>query len=254
MGGRTPVAAIWHGVIVLLLLLAAAPLVASVPMAVLGGILAVVAWNMSERHRFRQILRMPVADAGVMLATFALTVLVSLTVAVQVGMVLAAAFFLARMAKATTVDLIDPTSDPRYRQRTMEGRDVPEGCLVYSIDGPFFFGAADRFREVVDRVAAKPKVVIFRMRHVPYVDATGLNSLETAVDHLQKKGTHVILSAVQNQPLDMMMRGGFLGRFHERDIQTNIDAALERAREILGVPPSPAPSAGGPAGGVPQSE
>jgi sulfate permease, SulP family len=249
MGARTPVAALVHGVVVFAVLAVAAPLVVHIPMAVLGGILAVVAWNMSERHRFRQLLRMPMTDAGVMVATFALTVLVDLTFAVSVGMVLAAALFLGRMSNISQVNVINPETDPRYRQHSLEGKEIPPGVVVYSVDGPFFFGAAERFEEVLDRTAKDPKVVIFRMRHVPYLDATALNALTVAVQQLRKRGTTVILSAVQTQPLDLMMRSGFTRTVGDENIQPNIDASLQRARDVLGLTPAPdaAPPAGQPA-------
>lgn len=244
VGARTPVAAFAHGVIVFAVLVFAAPLVSHVPMAVLGGILAVVAWNMSERQRFRQLLRMPLSDAGVMLATFGLTVLVDLTFAVSVGMVLAAALFLGRMSNISQVNVINPDNDPRYRQHSLEGKEIPPGVVVYSVDGPFFFGAAERFEEVLQRTAKDPKIVVFRMRHVPYVDATALNAFVVAVRQLQKRGAAVVLSAVQSQPLDLMMRSGFTGIVGDENIQPNIDAALARARQLLGVPaPTGTPSA-----------
>lgn len=235
MGARTPVAALTHGAVVLSVLVVAAPLVAYVPMAVLAGILAVVAWNMSERHRFAALLRMPLADAGVMLATFGLTILVDLTFAVEIGMVLAAALFLARMANLTQVNVISPDTDPRYQQHSLEGKQIPPGVSVFSVDGPFFFGAAERFEEILARIGREPKVVIFRMRHVPYLDATGLNALQRAVSDLRKKGITVILSAVQIQPLDMMIRSGFTRLVGDSNFQPHIDAALDRSRTLLGL-------------------
>jgi len=246
MGARTPVAAFVHGVVVFTVLAVAAPLVAHVPMAVLGGILAVVAWNMSERHRFRQLLRMPMADAGVLLATFGLTVLVDLTFAVSVGMVLAAGLFLARMSSLSQVNVVNPETDPRYHQHSLEGKAIPVGVVIYSVDGPFFFGAAERFEEVLGRTGKEPKIVLFRMRHVPYLDATALNAFTVATDQLRKRGVTVLLSAVQSQPLDLMMRSGFTRTIGDENIQPNIDAALERARQILGPAAPTEAGTGGP--------
>lgn len=238
LGARTPVASLIHGGVVAAVLLAAGPLVAYIPMAVLAGILTVVSWNMSERHRFAKLLKMPVGDAGVMVATFALTVLVDLTVAVEVGMVLAAALFLGRMAQTSEVNLITPETDPVYHQHSLEGKEIPKGVQIYSIDGPFFFGAAEQFQEVIERIGKEPKLVIFRMRRVPYMDATAMNQLTIAVEQLRKHNVTVIVNAVQTQPLDMMMRSGFTRLVGDANIQPNIDASLARARVVLGLPPA----------------
>ncbi|HLE47180.1 MAG TPA: SulP family inorganic anion transporter [Candidatus Thermoplasmatota archaeon] len=236
MGARTPVASVVHGLVVLAVLIAAAPLVAYIPMAVLAGILAVVSWNMSERHRFAQLLKMPLADAGVMLATFALTILIDLTVAVEIGMVLAAALFIGRMSAVTSVNLTVAEDDPLYKLHSLEGKDIPAGVQLYTIEGPFFFGAAEKFQAIIERIGKEPKVVIFRVRRVPYLDATGLNAFSIAVHQLQRHNIVVVLSAVQTQPLDMMMRSGFTKLIGDDNIQPNIDAALARVRIVLGLP------------------
>lgn len=241
-GGRTPVAAIVHGAVVFLVLIAAGPLAAKIPMAVLAGILAVVAWNMSERHRFAQLLRMPAADALVLLTTFGLTILVDLTVAVIVGIGLAAALFIGRMSRLSQISLTDPESESVRKQHDLEGKDVPPGVMVYSIDGPFFFGAADSFQETMANIGRKAKVVIFRMRRVPYLDATGLNALSTVHKHLSRQGSVLIISAPQTQPLEMMMRGGLLKQLGDQNIRPNIDESLKRARELLGLPVPASPA------------
>ena len=243
LGARTPVASLVHGGVVLVVLLSAGPLVAYIPMAVLAGILAVVSWNMSERHRFAKLLKMPIGDAGVMLATFILTVLVDLTVAVEVGMVLAAALFLGRMAQTSQVNIITPDTDPLYQQHSLEGKEIPPGVILYSIDGPFFFGAAEKFQETMERIAKLPKVIIFRMRRVPYIDATGINAFTTTVQQLQKRGVIVMCSGIQSQPLDLMLRSGFASVIGDENILPNIDAALARARTVLGPSSSPTPTA-----------
>jgi sulfate permease, SulP family len=240
-GGRTPVASFVHGAVVLLVLVAAAPLASAIPMALLAGILAVVCWNMSERHKFAQLLRMPASDAGVMVVTFGLTVLVDLTVAVGVGMLLAAVLFIARMSNLSRIHLGDPEADQARKQNSIEGHDVPSGVQVYSIDGPFFFGAAEQFQEIIGRVGTSPKVVVFRMRRAPYLDATALHALATAVKGLHKRGIQVILSAPQSQPLEMMMRAGFIQEVGDQNIQPNIEDALRRARGLMGMDAPPAP-------------
>lgn len=239
-GGRTPLAAIVHAGVVAIVLLAAAPLAGLIPMAVLAGILAVVAWNMSERHRLMRLLRMPRTDAGVMVAVLALTVLVDLTVAVTVGLLLAAGVFLHRMSETTRVAAVDPLADDAVTPaHSFSPADVPDGVLVYSIEGPFFFGAADRFQETLSRIAAPPKVLVLRMRNVHYLDATALNALELAVQGLKRSGTRVLLAAIQAQPLDILQRSGFLPQIGDDALHRDTRSALAHARRLLGGPGAP---------------
>lgn len=239
-GGRSPVAGLVHAAVVFLVLYVAAPLAGLIPMAVLAGILAVVAWNMSERHRFLRILRTRGSDAWVLVAVFLLTVLIDLTVAVTVGMLLASFVFLHRMSEATRLTAVDPLRDEAPPAHAFRPEDLPEGVLVYSIDGPFFFGAADTFQETLARTANPPRIMVLRMRNVPYMDATGLNALESAISGLQKQGCTVKLSGVQNQPLDLMQRSGTLGLVGDANVHRTTPDALEHARRVLG---APAPSA-----------
>jgi len=232
-GGRTPVAALTHAAVVALVLVAAAPLAGLVPMAVLAGILAVVAWNMSERHRFLRILRMPRTDAGVMVAVFLLTVLIDLTVAVTVGMLLAAGVFLHRMSAMTQVGAVDPLRDEAPSAQRFAPEDVPPGVAVYSIDGPFFFGAADRFQETMSRIAETPRVVVLRMRAVPYLDATGLNALEATIHGLRAKGAHVLLAGIQSQPLDFLERSGAMRLVGDANVHRTTRDALRHAARTL---------------------
>jgi sulfate permease, SulP family len=228
-GGRTPLASLIHVGIVLAVLYLLSPMAALVPMPALAGILAVVAWNMSERHHFRKVLRMPRQDAGVMLATFLITVFIDLTWAVAVGLLLAAAIFLHRMSAMTRVGRLEgPAAAPLFRPE-----DVPPGVLVYSIDGPFFFGAADQFQETLASVADPPKVVVLRMRDVPYLDATGLHALESAIRGLQRRGTRVMVSAIQSQPLDMMERSGAVHVIGDGNLFKDTPTALDAARAHL---------------------
>lgn len=233
-GGTTPVAGMLHAVVVLVFLTVLIPVAKAIPLAVLGGILSVVAYNMSDVPRFKELRHMPRTDAVVLLATFGLTVFVDLIVAVEVGMVLAAFLFMMRMSQVAEVEVIDPDKDQHYgRQQSLEGKMIPDGVTLYSIDGPFFFGAVERFQRSLARITKPPRVVVFRMRHVPYMDASGLSAFETAIKQLHRKGTTVILSAVQTQPLDLMMRSGFLRNLGDHNLAPHIDAALDRAREVL---------------------
>ncbi|MBI4392828.1 MAG: SulP family inorganic anion transporter [Euryarchaeota archaeon] len=240
-GATTPVSGAVHSVFILIFATFFSVLIGTIPMAVLAGILTVVAYNMSEIPKFRRVLYMPRSDAGVMLATFFITVFVDLVTAVEVGMVLASFQFMIKMSRVSRVEIVNPGDDPVYnRQQSLEGKEIPPGVAVYSIDGPFFFGAAEEFQLAIERVSGRPKVVIFRMRHVPYMDATGLTTLERIVKNMKRAGTAVVLSGVQNQPMDMMLRGGFFRTLEDRNVHAHIDAALERANEIIashGAPP-----------------
>lgn len=232
-GGRTPMASIVHALIVLLVLYAAAPLAGLIPMAVLAGILAVVAWNVSQRRRVFRFLRMPKADAAVMLGTFAITIVFNLAAAIVVGLLLSSAIFMRRMGDMAHVEVVDPKRDEHPFGHSVREEDVPEGVTLYSIDGPFFFGAADRFQETMARVARPPRLVILRMRAVPYLDATGLNALEDAITGLQKRGTTVFLAGIQSQPLDLMERSGAVKVVGDENLFKDTVQALAEARRRL---------------------
>jgi sulfate permease, SulP family len=244
-GGRTPVAGMVHAATLLLILLFFGKWAALIPMPTLAGILVVVAWNMSEAHLFAKLLRAPRGDVLVLLSTFGLTVLVDLTVAIQVGMVLAAFLFMQRMADATRVGFItrelndedEEADDPL----SLRHREVPAGVEVFEINGPFFFGAADKFKNALDAISEPPQVLILRMRHALTLDATALQALENVHTKALKRGTLLLLSGVHAQPLLVMERSGFLERIGQDNVFANIDAALNRSREALGLPAVAAP-------------
>ena len=230
-GGRTPVAGMTHAVTVLLITLFFGRWAALIPMATLAGILLVVSYQMSEWRVFRAELSSPRSDVLVLVATFGLTVFVDLTVAIEVGMVLAAFLFMRRMASLTNVSVVsnemleddsaDETSTPA----------LPPGVEVYEINGPFFFGAAETFKDTLARVARKPEVLILRMRRVPAIDATGLHALTDVVHRSRRDGTLVLLAEVQLQPLQALRRSVLIDEIGEEHICPTIDGALERARE-----------------------
>ena len=243
-GGRTPVAGMVHALTVLLVTLFFARWVTYIPLAVLAGILVVVAYHMSEWRTFRGELRSPGSDVMVLLATFLLTVLVDLAVAIQVGMVLAAFLFMRRMAEVTNVSIVTreirdapDEVDPNAAAR----RDVPDGVLVYEVNGPFFFGAADRFRDTLSQVERQPKVMIVRMRNVPAMDSTGLRALTDVWEKNRVAGTLMLLSDVHAQPMMALARSGLLDRIGDVNLFGNLDDALNRARAHLGLPPQPKP-------------
>ena len=240
-GGRTPVAGMVHAVTLLLITLFFGKWAGLIPMATLAGILVLVAYQMSEWQEFVSELRAPKSDAAVMLTTFFLTVLVDLTVAIGVGMVLAAFLFMRRMAEVANVrfvtrELSSEDEEERYDPNAISSRHVPRGVEVYEIDGPFFFGAAEVFKDTIQRVSRKPRVLIIRLRNVRAIDSTGLHTLEDVVQRSRRDGTLVVLSDVHAQPMMAMAKAGFLDELGEENVTGNVDDALNRARLHLGLP------------------
>jgi SulP family sulfate permease len=245
-GGRTPVAGIAHAATLLLITLFFGRWAALIPLATLAAILVIVAYHMSEWRTFRTELRSPKSDVAVLLTTFFLTVLVDLTVAIEVGIVLAALLFMRRMAEVTNVSVITRelddegdlyATDPNAVRR----RTIPDGVEVYEINGPFFFGAAEQFKDTLGRIARKPKVLIIRMRNVPAIDSTGIRALADVVRRTRKDGTLVFLSDVHAQPLVALGRSDLLDEIGDDNIFGNLDDALNRARAELGVAPAAPP-------------
>jgi SulP family sulfate permease len=201
----------------------------------------VVAYNMSEWRTFRAELRSQKSDVAVLLATFSLTVLVDLTVAIEVGMILAAFLFMRRMAEATNIsvlthEFLEPEDDYERDPNWVGRRTVPPGVEVYEISGPFFFGAAEMFKDRLSQVAGRPRVLILRMRHVLTVDSTALHALRDVVQRCRREGTLVVLSDVHAQPVIGLVQSGIQETIGEENIQGNIDDALNRARAHLGLP------------------
>ncbi len=233
-GAATPIAGMVHAVTLLLITLFFGRWAGLIPLATLAAILVVVAFHMSEWRTFVSEFRAPKSDVAVLLATFLLTVLVDLTVAIEVGMVLAAFLFMRRMAEVTNIKVLthefeDPTDDFETDPNAVRRRVVPDGVQVYEITGPFFFGAAEMFKDRVSRIAGKPKVLILRLRHVPVIDSTGLHALRDVVRRSRQEGTLVILSVA-------LERSGTYDELGEENVHGNIDDALNRARAHLGLP------------------
>ena len=240
-GGRTPVAGMVHAVTLLLITVFFGRWAGLIPMAALAAILVVVAYSMSEWRTFLAEFRAPKSDVAVLLTTFLLTVLWDLTVAIEVGMVLAAFLFMRRMAEVTNVSVLthefqDPKDDFEHDPNAVRRRVVPSGVEVYEITGPFFFGAAETFKERLGRIAVRPKVLILRMRHVPAIDSTGLHALRDLVRRSRRDGTLVLLSDVHAQPVVALERSGLYDELGEENVHGNIDDALNRARAHLGLP------------------
>ncbi len=233
-GGATPIAGMWHAVTLLVIMLVLGRWVALIPMAALAGILVMVAYNMSEAHLFVRMLRSPIGDVAVLIATFLLTVLLDLTVAIQVGVVLSALLFMQRMAQLTQVTRLDSESfsleDPEETE-TARPR-LPKGVEVFEIFGPFFFGAADKFQTALQLVN-NTKVLIIRMRMVPAIDATALAALESQVRKAQANGMRVILAELQVEPRRTLERAGLVELLGVDQIQPSLESALAQAQRLL---------------------
>ncbi|MEZ4484539.1 MAG: sulfate permease [Syntrophotaleaceae bacterium] len=239
-GGRSPIAGIVHAATLLLILLFFGKWAVMIPLPTLAGILVVVAWNMSEAHLFIKLLKGPRGDILVLLATFGLTVLIDLTVAIQVGMVLAAFLFMQRMAEVTRVGFItrelqDDSEENFDDPGSIRSRNIPPGVEVFEINGPFFFGAADKFKNALDAVSSPPRVLILRMRHALTLDATALQALESVLARARRHGTQLVLSGVHAQPLRVMKQASFLKEIGEGNVCDGIDESLQRAVEIIGL-------------------
>jgi len=238
-GARSPVAGIIHAATLLLIILVAAPLAKFIPLATLSAVLVNVALHMGEWHNFGRLPKWPGCDTAVFLVAFVLTVAVDLTVAVEIGMVLAAMLFIKRSSETTQIMAVDETTETEGSQHSLVGKEVPEGVMIYRIFGAFFFGAADKLESILKREKQEPEILILRMRKVMAMDATGLNALEDLYERLHRKGKHLILSGPHTQPMLVMGRAGFLDRIGQENVCANIDVSLGRAREILGLPPAP---------------
>jgi SulP family sulfate permease len=245
-GGRTPVAGMVHAVTLLLVTLFFGRWAGLIPMAALAGILVLVSYHMSEWRTFRAEFRAPKSDLAVLLTTFFLTVLVDLTVAVEVGMVLAVFLFMRRMSEVTNISAFtrefqEEGDDFERDPNSVRRRAVPPGVEVYEINGPFFFGAAEKFKETITQVRSRPKVLIIRMRNVPAMDSTGLNALRDVVNRFRRAGTRVILSDVHAQPMVALQRSALSEEIPEEDLVGNIDDALNLARIEIGLAPEARP-------------
>lgn len=237
-GGRTPIAGITHAIVLLLIMLFFGKLAKLIPMASLGAVLVIVSYNMSEWRSFKSLLKSPRSDVIVLLTTFFLTVIIDLTVAIQVGMILAVILFMHRMAAVTNIGIItrelnDDDEDPSD-PNAISKRSVPAGVEVYEINGPFFFGAASKFKDAMREVEEPPKIRIIRMRNVNFLDATGLQTLKELYTESKREGTSIVFSGVHAQPMFAFTQSGLLDLFGEENIHGNIDDSLDRAREILG--------------------
>jgi SulP family sulfate permease len=231
-GAKTPVAGIIHALTLLVVLLTGAQLAGMVPLAVLAAILFVVAWNMGEWHEIPSLLRQSKADVMVWAATFLLTVLADLTVAVEVGMVLAALLFIRRVSHTTTVSRVTDDYVDEGRVHVLQDKPIPPYVAIFRVHGPFLFGATDKIHGVIDRLNELPPVVIFRLRNMTAIDATGIRALEDVATQLRRSGRTAVFCGAPDQPRAHLVASGFPQHVGEDNFVPHVDAALARAREL----------------------
>jgi SulP family sulfate permease len=234
-GGRTPVAGIVHAATLFLIMIFFGQWAALIPFPTLAAILVVVSYNMSEWHSFMKVLRSPMSDVAVLLVTFALTVIVDLTVAIEVGIVLAALLFMKRMSDVSQVNAItrDLQEEREEEESMLPKRAIPEGVEVFEVYGTLFFGAVDQFTESMRFIESKPSVLILETRNLLAVDATGLRALDELLYQLQHQHIHFIISGIHKQPLFAMQGSGLIDRLGEDNICGTLDEALRRAEILL---------------------
>ena len=235
-GGKTPVAGMVHAVVLLLILLFLMPLAQYIPMACLAGVLVIVSYNMSGWRTFKALLKNPKSDVTVLLITFFLTVIFDLTIAIEVGLVIACVLFMRRVMETTEISVIKDEIDPNAESDIASNDEhliIPEDVEVYEINGPYFFGIATKFEEIMARLGDRPKVRIIRMRKVPFIDSTGIHNLTSLCEMSQKEKITIVLSGVNEKVHKVLEKSGFYELLGEENICPNINVALERAKMII---------------------
>ncbi len=235
-GGRTPVAGIIHAFVLLLILLFLGNLTKHIPMACLAGVLVIVAYNMSEWRTFKSLMRNTKSDVSVLLATFLLTVIFDLTIAIEVGLLLAVVLFIRRISETSTISVFqDEVEAASYVEGGAETDklSLPKGVEVYEIEGPFFFGVANKFEEIMKQVNDKPKVRIIRMRKVPFIDSTGVHNLENLIKMCNKDKTTVLLSGVNDNVRKVLLQVELDKKIGLENICSNINEAIEKAAKLV---------------------
>jgi len=233
-GAHTPASSIVQAFVLMLVLVALAPYVGEVPMAAMAAVLVMVARRMGEWRELAHARRLPLSDAFVLVATFTLTILFDLTVAVLIGMLLAGFLFMKRVSETTEISRIGPTDELENPEQVAHGKDIPEGVIVYRIFGPFFFGAAEKMEDALQGAGRLPRVLVLRLNLVPVMDATAMHALEIVRERLAAAGGTLVLSGAHRQPLAMLMKAGFVDRMGRENLAANFDDALQRARKIVG--------------------
>lgn len=235
-GGKTPVAGIIHAIVLLLILLFLMPLAQYIPMACLAGVLVIVSYNMSEWRTFKALLKNPKSDVTVLLITFFLTIIFDLTIAIEVGLVIACILFMRRVMETTEISVIKDEIDPNDELDIAVNEEhliIPKEVEVYEINGPYFFGIATKFEETMTQLGDRPKVRIIRMRKVPFIDSTGIHNLTSVCKMAQKEKITIILSGVNSKVHQVLQKSGFYELLGQENICPNINVALERAKKLL---------------------
>lgn len=235
-GGRTPIAGIVHAIVLLVIMLLLAPYAKLIPMACLSGILIVVAYHMSEWRQFRSLLKGNKSDVLILLVTFFLTVIFDLVIAIEIGIVLSSFVLMKRMSDNTTVQLAtDLFSNNANSEELFEDElpILPKGVTIYEIHGPLFFGATQTFQDTMNRLQDRPTVLILRMRHVPFIDATGIYRLKEVIKKFEEQNTDIILSGVNNKVLTDLENSEIYSLLNEKNITNSIEKASERAEQII---------------------
>ncbi len=235
-GGRTPIAGIIHAGVLLLILLFLGGLTKHIPMACLAGVLVIVAYNMSEWRTFKSLMKTPKSDVAVLLTTFFLTVIFDLTIAIEVGLLLAVLLFLRRISETTSISIFkNEIDEANYVEGSLdtEKLTIPKGVEVYEIEGPYFFGVANKFEETMNQVGDNPKIRIIRMRKVPFIDSTGVHNLESLIRLSKKAKIQILLSGVNTKVHEVLTKTGIESELGSSNVCSNINDALARASEIL---------------------
>lgn len=232
-GGKTPVSAFIHALVLLGILVVAAPLANQIPLSLLGSILLMVAYNMGEWGEIPQILRLTPSDISVWAITFGLTVFADLTVAVQAGMIFAALLYIQRVTKTTTVTQVTEQYLRDGREHMLHFREIPDGVAIFRIHGPFLFGSTDKVEEILDRAAELPPIIILRLRNMTAIDATGIQALEDLHRRLTAEGHQVIFCGAREQPANFLTRSGFEKHVGAENVCSCVAEAMERAKQLL---------------------
>lgn len=237
-GAVSPISGLVHAVVLLLIMLVLGKYAEMIPMAALAAVLFQVAFNMCGYRSVIKMFKAPKSDVTVMLVAFFLTVVIDLTVAIEVGVLLAAVLFIKRMSDVSEMETVTNAlkEDDEEAAKNELGRVVPKGVVVYELAGSLFFGAVDKFKDTMNRISETPKILILRMRSVSSIDAAGIQMVEDLLNRCKSEGTQLLLSGVHAQPVVALTRAGVLKQLGEENALGNIDAALNRAREILGLP------------------
>jgi len=237
-GGRTPIAGMVHALVLLIVLLFFGKLTKHIPMPCLAGVLVVVAYNMSDWRTFKSLLNTPKSDVAVLLTTFGLTVVFNLTIAIEIGLLLAILLFMRRISETSNILVFKNVIDESESVDNIVDNErliIPEGVEVYEIEGPYFFGVANKFEEIMKQMGDSPKIRIIRMRKVPFIDSTGVHNLESLIRLSQKEKIHIVLSGVNEQVHGVLIKVGIEEQLGKENVCSDINIALSRASELLKV-------------------